>query len=651
MNDPKQQIVEKLHNANNILVTVSANPSVDQLAACIGLTILLNKMNKHATAVFSGKVPSTIEFLKPEETIEANTDSLRDFIIALDKAKADKLRYKVEDEVVKIFITPYKASINDKDLIFSQGDFNVDVVVALGVHQAQDLDEAIKAHGRILHDAVVICINTEPGGELGGINWQDASASGVSELVSTLAADLGQNLLDGQIATALLTGIVAETGHFSNQKTTPKTMTSSAALLTAGANQQLVSSKLSEHMELPKAVSAAVPAESAESETKTDDGELDISHLDDLDSLVVEEPVKDKAETEDKTDETPSTETPIEDKAATETPAAEPAAEPVIEEKTAEDEDSDEKSRKMKRIEPIQEEPKKSLADQAEESDAAAAAPASETNSIDDLLKQAEDDLAQHVTPMSELPKPNPVPPASVPVLEVPPAPEKPEPETLGRPAEQVPTPAFELPPAPTAELPAAPVVQTAEPVIVPEVASVPTPPSSETAITPDISPAATPDSGKTLSDIEQSVASPHVELADATGVDSARQAVEAALVGAPEPISESVEERAGSVSVDLDLGHGTSDPAPDMVVATPETQPGPGMPPPATGLPDYLQTPATAQPVAPSNVDNMPPFEDLASTPVPAGINVPPPQMMPPTSTTLPPQGPPPPAPPPMAG
>src|SRR5438552_19117517 len=98
----KQQIVERIKQASNILVTVSYNPSVDQLAACIGLTLLLNKMGKHATAVFSGKVPSTIEFLQPEKTLEANTDSLRDFIIRLDKSKADQLSYKVEDQVVRI---------------------------------------------------------------------------------------------------------------------------------------------------------------------------------------------------------------------------------------------------------------------------------------------------------------------------------------------------------------------------------------------------------------------------------------------------------------------------------------------------------------------------------------------------------------------
>ena len=95
--EQKQAIADRLKQSNNILVTVSNNPSVDQLASCIGLTLALNKLGKHATAVFSGNVPNTIEFLQPEKTIEKNTDSLRDFIIALDKAKADKLRYKVED--------------------------------------------------------------------------------------------------------------------------------------------------------------------------------------------------------------------------------------------------------------------------------------------------------------------------------------------------------------------------------------------------------------------------------------------------------------------------------------------------------------------------------------------------------------------------
>jgi hypothetical protein len=244
MENPKQQLVDRIKSANNVLVTVSRNPSVDALSALLALTLVLNKQGKHAAAVFSGQVPSTIEFLQPEETIEKNTDSLRDFIIALDKNKADKLRYKVEDNVVRIFITPYKTSISQEDFEFSEGDFNIDVVVALGVLQQEDLDEAITAHGRILHDATVATINTVPDAGLGSINWFEPQASSLSELVTELTQILGASLLDEQIATALLTGIVAETDRFSNDKTSSVTMSMSATLMKAGANQQLVASKL-----------------------------------------------------------------------------------------------------------------------------------------------------------------------------------------------------------------------------------------------------------------------------------------------------------------------------------------------------------------------------------------------------------------------
>lgn len=275
--EAKQSIVARLQQANNVLVTVSANPSVDQLAACIGLTLLLNKLGKHATAVFSGQIPSTIEFLKPEDTIEKNTDSLRDFIIALDKSKADKLRYKVEDKVVKIFITPYRTSLSQNDLEFSQGDFNVDVVIGLGVHERVDLDKAITAHGRILHDATVISINNHDQGNLGSINWVNVAASSLSEMSVELAHGLTTDPLDGQMATAFMTGIVAETQRFSNEKTSPAAMSMASELMAAGANQQLIATKLDAK---PPAPTTPKPAEAAESEVEIDeaDGSLRIPH-------------------------------------------------------------------------------------------------------------------------------------------------------------------------------------------------------------------------------------------------------------------------------------------------------------------------------------------------------------------------------------
>lgn len=316
MNDgnTKQQIVEKIKQSSNILVTVSDSPSVDELSAALGLTLLINKLDKHATAVFSGAIPPAITFLDPQKTFENTVDSLRDFIIALDKEKADHLRYKVEGDVVKIFITPYRTTITDSDLEFSQGDYNVELVIGLGVKNKDSLDQALAAHGRILHDATVATVSA--GGEkseLGSIDWHEESASSLSEMLVSLGDSLKSGdkpLLDEQIATAFLTGIVAATDRFSNNRTSSRVMTMAAQLMGAGANQQLIASKLEEAHEIDTQFSddsdgentksgdgsnadgttnlsegkstkvkrgAQAPAEQAEA-PKPNDGSLNISH-------------------------------------------------------------------------------------------------------------------------------------------------------------------------------------------------------------------------------------------------------------------------------------------------------------------------------------------------------------------------------------
>lgn len=263
MNDanPRQQIVDSIKNNNNILVTVSTNPSVDELSAALGLTVLLNNLGKRGTAVVSGQIPPAITFLEPDKTFESTTDSLRDFIIALDKEKADHLRYKVDGDVVKIFITPYRTQLSEGDLEFSLGDYNVEVVVALGVQDQDHLDKALDAQGAILHDATIVTLTAgEAVSNLGSINWQDQTASSLCEMLVSLSEALKEDkpLLDQQTSTAFLTGIVSSTDRFSNDKTSSRVMTMAAQLMAAGANQQLIAAKLEEAHEIgPNAQPAA----------------------------------------------------------------------------------------------------------------------------------------------------------------------------------------------------------------------------------------------------------------------------------------------------------------------------------------------------------------------------------------------------------
>lgn len=242
-----RKIADKIKNSENILIALSKDPSVDEIAAAIGLTLYLDNMGKHATAIYSGRTPDELSFLQPNETFEKNTDSLQDFIIALNKEKADHLRYKLEGEFVKVFVTPYKTRLTEDDLSFSYGDYNVDFVIAINVPAAANLDAALREHGRIMHDASAVNITTGDAGKFGEIEWSNPVASSLCEMVTELVFALQgdeETPLDNDIATALLTGIVAATDRFSNNRTNSDTLSLASKLMSMGADQQLISSNV-----------------------------------------------------------------------------------------------------------------------------------------------------------------------------------------------------------------------------------------------------------------------------------------------------------------------------------------------------------------------------------------------------------------------
>lgn len=239
------EVAAKISEAKNVLVALSSDPSVDELSAAIGISLYLDRLGKRATAIYSGSTPNALEFLKPEETFESTADTLQDFVIALNKEKADHLRYKIDGEFVKIYITPYRHRLSEEDLEFSYGDYNVDLVIALDVANGIDLDSALREHGRIMHDAVIINVTTSNPGKFGEIEWSDKKSSSVSEMIATLLyAYGGDNPVAKDEATAYLTGIVAATNRFANAKTTPETMRLCSKLMESGANQQLVSKNI-----------------------------------------------------------------------------------------------------------------------------------------------------------------------------------------------------------------------------------------------------------------------------------------------------------------------------------------------------------------------------------------------------------------------
>lgn len=305
-------IIDQINSAKNILVALSKNPSVDELSAAIGLSMFLERIGKNTTTIYSGTTPDVLEFLKPDETFERSADVLQDFVIALDKNKADHLRYKVDGDFVKIFITPYKSKVSGSDLEFSYGDFNVDLVFAIDVSNGIELDSALREHGRIMHDATIVNLTTSAPGKFGEIEWSNQSASSISEMITELLFAMNERP-ESQEATAFLTGIVAATNSFSNARTTSDTMRLSSKLMEAGANQQLVSMH----------VNAETENELFNTDKQPDN--LNIVHEEEavVETPVVETPVVEAPVVEAPVVEAPVVETPTFETSVTETPTFE----------------------------------------------------------------------------------------------------------------------------------------------------------------------------------------------------------------------------------------------------------------------------------------------------------------------------------------
>ena len=242
--DAVSKVADKIQHSTNILIALSKDPNVDEISAAIALAFVLDQQKKHVTAIYSGQTPNALEFLRPEETFQKDISGLQDFIIALNKSKADHLIYQVEGDYVKILITPYKGQIKKEDLEYSYSDYNVDLVIVFNVNSGSEIDSALSEYGRIMHDAMAINITSSVPGRFADLEWSDPSKSSVCEMVYDLLSELEIDNTPQEVATALLTGILSATERFSNNRTKPTTMAVASKLMEAGADQQLISSNI-----------------------------------------------------------------------------------------------------------------------------------------------------------------------------------------------------------------------------------------------------------------------------------------------------------------------------------------------------------------------------------------------------------------------
>ena len=238
---PKEQIIDQINKSETILICVGKNPDGDALGSALGLCLVLKKMGKKADIVSPTAILNKYSFLPSSNTITHKLEGVRDYILSLDidKEKLHQLRYEVQNNKLKIFITAKNSDLEEKNIIIESAKFKYDLVMVLGTSDSENLGSIYDENSDLFYEAPVINIDNNPSNEyFGKINMVDVTASSTSEIIFNLVIDLKEELIDEQIATNLLEGIIFKTNSFQNKSTTPKAFLAAASLIAKGANKQ-----------------------------------------------------------------------------------------------------------------------------------------------------------------------------------------------------------------------------------------------------------------------------------------------------------------------------------------------------------------------------------------------------------------------------
>jgi len=239
---PKQQTSEAIRQAETIVILTGQHPSVDQVTAVMALAALLRKFEKKVTAIISDNPPASVQVLDLG-AIDRGLGGSRDFVLKLDvsKVEVDKLRYEVEGSKLNVYLTPVKGSFAPSDVTFGYGEFHYDLAIVLGVPTRARIDRVFEQNSVSFETIPVVNLDFHRSNEnYGAVNLIEPNASSLCEMLVALSESLQSGSIDGDIATALLMGIMASTDRFTAAHTSPKSLTVAAQMMAAGARQQAV---------------------------------------------------------------------------------------------------------------------------------------------------------------------------------------------------------------------------------------------------------------------------------------------------------------------------------------------------------------------------------------------------------------------------
>ena len=243
----RQQVLSQLRAAERPLIAFRKDWNPDSAASAVALAMALEGMGKKCEIVCDGFVaPEHLAFLPNLKRIRPEMAGLRTFVISVDtqKSRIGELSYEAKDGFLHIYLTPKSGTLEAGQVKTGATEYRHDLIVAVDAPDLASLGAVREDAADFFFRTPILNLDHSPANEqYGQINWIESTAASSSEVVYRLVRDLDRPV-DADLATALLTGIVAKTRSFKSGAITPQTLAAASELVAAGARRDTIVSSL-----------------------------------------------------------------------------------------------------------------------------------------------------------------------------------------------------------------------------------------------------------------------------------------------------------------------------------------------------------------------------------------------------------------------
>lgn len=256
--EAEQQVIDSIKKAKRILLALPQTPNGDALGAGLAFFGFLRKLEKEPEIVCVSPNLVNWQFLPNLSEIKPGLKLSQSFVISVKTTavELDELSYEVKPERVDIFLKPKnQGKFSPENLSFRNARFPYDLIVTLDTPSLEHLGEIYEVNRDLFFETPVVNIDHHPNNEhYGEINLVDLTATSTSETVASLIENFEAGLIDEDIATGLLTGIIVETNSFQHVKTTPRAFLQASSLIARGGKHKEIIRELykTKHISLLK---------------------------------------------------------------------------------------------------------------------------------------------------------------------------------------------------------------------------------------------------------------------------------------------------------------------------------------------------------------------------------------------------------------